>query len=90
MDNVPRREPVVSWGWDYCLTRPVCGKQDREDPIMAKSMSLGGGGRFEAIRKKAESSGADNPRAVAAAAGIKKYGKRQMAKWSADARKRKM
>lgn len=45
---------------------------------MAKDMSLGGGGRFEAVMKSAAASGAKNPRAVAAAVGRKKYGARKM------------
>lgn len=47
---------------------------------MAKSMKLGGGGRFAAIEAKAKASGAKNPGAVAAAAGMKKYGKVKMEK----------
>ena len=46
---------------------------------MAKSMALGGGGRFAAIEKAAAASGARNPAAVAAAAGRKKYGAKGMA-----------
>ena len=53
-----------------------------------KSMKLGGGGRFEAIEKKAAASGAKNPAAVAASAGIKKYGKAKMAKMAAAGRKK--
>ena len=45
---------------------------------MAKSMKLGGGGRFAAVEKAASKSGASDPKAVAAAAGIKKYGKTKM------------
>ncbi len=39
---------------------------------------LGSGARFKAIEKKAAASGARNPAAVAAAAGIKKYGQKRM------------
>lgn len=53
-----------------------------------KSMKLGGGGRFAAIEAKARASGAKNPAAVAAAAGIKAHGKAQMAKWASAGRKR--
>jgi len=49
---------------------------------------LGQGGRFAAIKEKAAASGARNPAAVAAAAGIKKYGKAKMAKMAAKGRKR--
>lgn len=50
---------------------------------------LGSGARFEAIEEKAERGGARNPRAVAAAVGIKKYGKKKMAKMAAKGRARK-
>ena len=53
-----------------------------------KSMKLGGGGRFAAIEAKAAASGAANPAAVAAAAGMKKYGKAKMEKMAAAGRKR--
>jgi len=39
---------------------------------------LGSGARFAAVEKKAAASGAKNPAAVAAAAGIKKYGVKKM------------
>jgi hypothetical protein len=39
---------------------------------------IGSGGRFAAIEKKAAASGARNPAAVAASAGIKKYGAKAM------------
>jgi hypothetical protein len=52
------------------------------------SMKLGGGGRFKAVEKSAAASGAKNPAAVAAAAGMKKYGKAKMAKMAAAGRKR--
>lgn len=55
---------------------------------MAKSMRLGGGGRFEKIKREAAKSGAKNPAGVAAAAGIKKYGKKRMGKMAAAGRKR--
>lgn len=44
---------------------------------MAKA-KLGSGARFKAIEKSAATSGAKNPAAVAAAAGMKKYGKAKM------------
>ncbi len=50
---------------------------------------LGSGSRFAAIEAKAKASGAKNPAAVAAAAGIKKYGKKKMARLAAAARKKK-
>ena len=51
--------------------------------MAAKKPKLGSGKRFEAIEKKAAASGAKNPAAVAAAAGIKKYGVNKMEKMAA-------
>ena len=48
---------------------------------MAKPNSkapLGQGGRFAAVEASAKKSGATNPAAVAAAMGMKKYGKEKM------------
>jgi len=53
-----------------------------------KKPKLGSGKRFAAIEKKAAASGASNPAAVAAAAGIKKYGAKKMGKMAAAGRKR--
>ena len=55
---------------------------------MAKSMKLGGGGRFAKIKAAAAKSGASNPAAVAAAAGRKKYGAKKMASMAAKGRHR--
>jgi hypothetical protein len=44
---------------------------------MAKA-KLGSGARFKAVERKAAASGAENPAAVAAAAGRKKYGEKKM------------
>lgn len=54
---------------------------------MAKP-KLGSGARFKAVEKSAAASGATNPAAVAAAAGIKKYGPARMAKMAAAGRKK--
>lgn len=54
-----------------------------------KKMRLGGGGRFKAIERKAAASGASDPRAVAAAAGIAKYGKRKMSRMAQAGKRRK-
>ena len=54
-----------------------------------KNMKLGGGGRFAAIKEKAAAGGAENPAAVAAAAGIKAHGVKQMSKWAQAGKKRK-
>ena len=56
---------------------------------MAKSMALGGGGRFAKLKKKLGGKGVKNPAALAAHIGRKKYGKKKMAKMSATGRKRK-
>jgi hypothetical protein len=45
---------------------------------MAKSMKLGGGGRFAKVEAEAAAHGARNPAAVAAAAGRKEYGNAKM------------
>lgn len=50
--------------------------------MAGKSMKLGGGGRFAAIKAKAAASGAENPAAVAAAAGISAHGKKRMTDWA--------
>ena len=44
----------------------------------AKTPKLGSGKRFAEVEAKAKKSGASNPAAVAAAAGIKKYGVKKM------------
>ena len=56
---------------------------------MAKSMKLGGGGRFAKVEAAAKKSGAKNPGAVAAAAGIKKYGVAKMEKMAHAGKERK-
>jgi hypothetical protein len=55
---------------------------------VAKKAKLGSGKRFAAVEREAAASGARNPAAVAASAGIKKYGKAKMAKMAAAGRKR--
>jgi hypothetical protein len=50
---------------------------------------LGSGARFKAIERAAKKSGAEDPAAVAAAAGIKKYGVKKMSKMAAAGRRRK-
>lgn len=54
---------------------------------MAKA-KLGSGSRFKAVEKSARASGAANPAAVAAAAGMKKYGVKKMEKLSQAGKKR--
>ena len=52
-------------------------------------MALGDGTRFKKLRGKLAAKGVDNPDALAASIGRKKYGGKQMAKWAAAGRKRK-
>lgn len=49
---------------------------------------LGSGSRFKAIEKAAAKSGAANPAAVAASAGMKKYGKEKMEKMAQAGKKK--
>lgn len=53
---------------------------------MAKSMKPGGGGRFAKLVEKLKGK-VEDPAAVAASIGRKKYGAEQMAKWAAKGRK---
>lgn len=53
-----------------------------------KTPKLGSGKRFAAIEKKAAASGAANPRAVAAMAGIKAHGKKKMTQLAVAGKKR--
>lgn len=53
---------------------------------MAKA-KLGSGARFKAVEKSAAKSGASDPAAVAAAIGMKKYGKENMEKMAAKGRR---
>jgi hypothetical protein len=55
--------------------------------MTTKKPKLGSGKRFEAIEKEAKKSGAKNPAAVAAAAGIKKYGVKKMEKMARKGKK---
>ena len=55
---------------------------------MAKSMKLGGGGRFQKLSKELAAKGVRDPGAVAASIGRKKYGAKKMAKMSDAGRKR--
>ncbi len=54
---------------------------------MAKSMKLGGGGRFAALKSKLGKQGASNPGALAAYIGRKKYGAAKMSKMAAKGKK---
>ena len=56
---------------------------------MTRKPKLGSGKRFAAIEEKARAAGYDNPAAVAASVGIKKYGVKKMTKLAQAAKKRK-
>ncbi len=53
-----------------------------------KSKPVGEGSRFKAVEKSARLSGAENPGAVAAAIGRKKYGAKRFSEMSAKGRKK--
>ena len=55
---------------------------------MAKSMKPGGGGRFKKLAKKLKEEGAEDPEALAASIGRKKYGKKKFQKFSQAAKNR--
>ena len=55
---------------------------------MAKA-KLGSGARFKAIERKAAASGAKNPAAVAAKAGMEKYGAKRMMSMAQTGKRRK-
>jgi hypothetical protein len=50
--------------------------------MAAKKAPLGEGSRFKKVEAQAKASGARNPAAVAAAAGRKAHGQKQMTKYS--------
>ncbi len=50
---------------------------------------LGSGSRFKAVEASARASGAKNPAAVAAAAGIRKYGQKKMTALAQAGKRRK-
>jgi len=54
-----------------------------------KMPKLGSGERFKMVEAAAKKSGAKNPAAVAAAAGIKKYGQKKMTKMAQAGKKAK-
>jgi hypothetical protein len=56
--------------------------------MAGKSMKLGGGGRFAALKEKLAGR-ASNPGALAAYIGRKKYGKKKMASMAAKGREKK-
>lgn len=54
-----------------------------------KSLSKGGGGRFARLSDKLKRKGVNNPDALAASIGRKKYGKNQFQKMAAAGKKRR-
>jgi hypothetical protein len=66
------------------ITRSSIGKEVTRTPMKPK---LGSGARFKALTKQLAAKGADNPKALAAYIGRKKYGAKGMAKLSAAGRK---
>jgi len=54
-----------------------------------KKPKLGSGKRFKELEKKVAAHGAKNPRAVAAAIGIRKYGEKKMHELAMKGKKRK-
>lgn len=54
-----------------------------------KKAKLGSGKRFKEVEKAAAKSGAKNPEAVAASAGIKAHGEKAMEKMAQKAKKKK-
>jgi len=55
---------------------------------MSKKPPIGSGDRFASLEKKLKSKGAEDPSALAAVIGRKKYGAKKMAKLSTAGRKR--
>ena len=55
---------------------------------MKRKPKLGSGTRFKQVAAKAKASGARDPNAVAAAIGIRKYGKKRMGQLSSAGRRR--
>lgn len=55
---------------------------------MARKPKLGSGARFKAVEAAAAKSGARDPAAVAAAAGMKKYGAKKMEAMAKAGKKR--
>jgi hypothetical protein len=55
---------------------------------MARSMRVGGGGRFAKLEKSLKSQGVKNPGALAASIGRQKYGKAKFQKMASQGRKR--
>jgi len=55
---------------------------------MADNMKVGGGGRYRRLVKQLREKGAEDPRALAAAIGRKKYGKKRFQEMAAAGRRK--
>jgi hypothetical protein len=63
------------------------GEPDADDKPAGKSMKLGGGGRFAALKAQlADKKGVKQPGALAAYIGREKYGAKKMGKMAAKAK----
>lgn len=67
---------------------PAARKAARKQYEQAKKSPLGSGKRFAAVAASAKAGGAEDPEAVAAAIGRKKYGAKKMAAMAAKGRKK--
>jgi len=56
--------------------------------VMADDMKVGGGGRYRRLVKQLREKGAEDPKALAAAIGRKKYGKKRFQELAAAGRRR--
>ncbi len=56
--------------------------------VADKSMKTGGGGKFSALASKLAKKGVDDPKALAASIGRKKYGKEKFQQLAAEGRRR--
>lgn len=54
---------------------------------MADSMKVGGGGRFKRLVSELKKKGAEDPKALAAAIGRRKYGKKRFQEMAAKGKK---
>jgi hypothetical protein len=71
------------------INRSSIGQQIMKPPMKKKMAKLGSGKRFENLTKSISARGnVENPAAVAAAIGRKKYGTKKMAAMSAAGRKK--
>jgi methyl coenzyme M reductase subunit C len=62
------------------------GQLNRRFVMAKKSMKLGAGGRFAKLKGTLAKQGVEDPAALAATIGRKKFGKAKMTKWAAKGR----